>query len=697
MGGDSVDLQPTCLKELVDTAKGAAAVGRFAGQGHRWIQEFRILLARSQVVQELVRDVSFELAEAARVLQVDPFEPAKILHIDEENQDASLIRPSISAPMIGLAQLATTWQVVEESGIGGLYQLRMIFARGLVGHSQGIMSAVALASSRSRTDLLKAITTAVMILWLLGMHAEAVEGKMALIEGPQLGREQLESIVRSHADLHVVGRNAERTFVLSGRPAALETMRAAVENENHECFAGGRFRMLRIEAPFHSPLLADAVPKIAADAARLDLGFGPTSLPVFHGSGKQLEPGATVSRLVSLVCTEEIDWPGTMAAIGECPYTVEFGPGAPLPLPTGTRIPALAALKEVVASNTSGLPIASGGQLAAAEPNSVIPRRRQPVPNFSLTEIISRMVEALAQILECSAGGIDHETPFFDLGLRSNDLARFAGVLSDTFGGAAVAAHELFDYPSVVQLATRLEKRLVSAGPMVPLAADEDEYENHGPDPEDVKGCVLWVFATALGVDREDVELDVPFAQFGLDLDDLDRIACALSEKVHMQVDLAELEDFNTVARLGRRLLQKRSGFANFGAAWALLPPARIDPDSVEKMVVERQMTLDVVLHVQKKLRKRLSQSDVQQDLERLSAACFPDGEAYLAALHSRVMDEEEKIYRCMGFLNQDTSALRRKALRITSENIKTSPELKMHSKKLVELTWPSDTSRWKW
>jgi len=689
--------EPQCLKELSDVGAGeaASAIGRFAGQGHRFAAELQALHARSEAVQELVGKVTEALVEAARILKVQPLEPAKLLELAQSQDHGLFVRPAISCPMIGLAQLATAWQVVEDSGLGGLHQVRHLLRAGLAGHSQGIVSAVALASARSRGELLRATSTAVCILWLIGLHAEAVEGGMALIEGAGLVRKTIDTMVASFSGLYVAGCNMQHSFVLSGTTSALEDFQEQLEAGQLECLTGCKFRKLRIEAPFHSPMLAGIVPAVAADARRLNLSLGPTSLPVFTGSGDRLEERPTVERLVALVCSEEINWVGTMASVGQCAYTVEFGPGAPLPLPSGARLPALvaeAAVADVAAGNGEG---AATNAVAKKGPQVQLAQQLALV-QLDPQEIRSRVLGVLASALVCEETDIDHETPFFDLGLKSNDLARFAGALSDAFGGAAVAAHELFDYPTVQQLAARLEQQLARR-PIEPGGEADIVVASDCPGPEDIKGCVLWVLASALGCDREDVELDIHFELLGLNEDDFGRIAGALTDRIRMQVHVEDFIDFPTANKLAQRLGQRLVGFRNFGPAWALITPARVDPGVVDKLLMQRELSLDVVLQVQRKLSKRLSQNDVQAELKRLAAACFPDGEAYLAALHSRVMDEEEKIYRRLGFQNQDTDVLRKRSLRIAAENIKSSPELRAHSQKLVELTWPSDSDKWYW
>lgn len=708
MSSSPVPFEPACLADLSDPTAGprtaprtvgpAFAVGRFAGQGHRFAAELQTLHARSEAVQELVKAVTEYLADAARVLKVEPLDAAKFIELVAESEDHSrFTRPTISCPMIGLTQLATLWQAVEDFGLGGLHHVRQVLARGLAGHSQGIISAVAMASARNRVELMRAICIAVAILWLIGVHAEAVRGGMALVEGDRLTRQSLELAVASFSDLHIAGRNANSVFVLSGSVTSLERFSNELDAGQINSLSGCKFRKLRIEAPFHSPMLRVVVPAVVADAKRLDLGLGPTLLPVYTGSGALLEVDPTVERLISLVCSEEINWLGTMCAVGETSFTVEFGPGAPLPLPSGLRLPALAqATAEVPAEPPEAAAVARG---ALAEVAVDVPKAAPTTAvavQWDPDEIRSRVSGVLARALGCEVSDVDQETPFFDLGLRSNDLAHFAGALSEVFGGAVVAAHELFDYPTVQQLTARLSRQLAKR-----LAEDVGDERvavaGDGPDPKDIGGCITWVLAAALGCDRGDLEPDVHFELLGLERDDLQRIAAALSKRVQMQVWAEDLVDFPTAAALTGRLQRRRIGFLNFGPAWALLQPARVDPGVVSKLLVEPILTLDIVLQVQKKMRTRLSQSDIQTELKRLAAACFPDGEAYLAALHSRVMDEEEKIYRRLGFQSQDTDVLRKKSLRIAAEHIATTPELRLHSKKLVELTWPSDSDRWRW
>mmetsp|Transcript_32569 Transcript_32569/g.95317 ORF Transcript_32569/g.95317 Transcript_32569/m.95317 type:complete len:710 (-) Transcript_32569:204-2333(-) len=691
--------EPRCLQDAADADDEVAALGRFAGQGHRWFPDLRALFDGSAPVRELVERVRRELDSAAEKLGlgVRALDPLQLLEQDPED-DFELARPSVSCPMICLTQLATAWQAIADCGLGGLRQIHDTLSAGLCGHSQGIISAVAMASARSRADLENAIVTAVVFLWVLGVRVEAVEGGMLLLEGERVVRTIVDMNVSQFQGLHVAGQNTPNAFVLSGTPEAVREFQAQHETGRLSTLKGTKLRRLRIHSPFHSPFLADTVAKIAADAVRLELRFAPPQwMPVYCGSGYKLKASTAPSmlQLAAMVCTEDMHWPRAMASVGPFTHIVEFGPGAPLPVASRPRLAPLASPADAVVASESP---SRHGAVAAGKAEG-----RREASTLSLVDVQSRILESLASTMGCDETDLDLQTPFFDLGLRSNDLARFAGTLVEAFDGEPIAAHELFDYPSVEQLSHRIKRFLDQGASEAAEHKVAQDAANHGPDNDDVEACIRWELAAVLMCDPDDIPPNSKFSHWGMSDEDRESFVDALSHRLGFLVEEVELHNFNSVQRLAVHLDNRIKGFRAFGQAWALVDRGGaglcIFPDSDDDGEGEGERELDIraIIQMQNMLRKHFASAGVQLELKRMANMCFPNGKAYLSALQLMVVDEEEKIYRSIGFRSSDMASLRQRALKLTVENFARTPQLKKHSEKLVALTWPSDTHRWDW
>jgi len=382
--------------------------------------------------------VAAEMEKSARLLEVEQMEafslfsalmganladPSACKPLEPEKDSNSLLRPAISCPMIGLAQLSNLWQVLHEESVQDFSVLRDVLGAGLAGHSQGVVAAVAFASSQNLADFRKSIVVAVTLLWLIGHHVEAIEGSMALVRGEGLMRADLEALLDAEPipSLFVAGRNLVDTFVLAGTPAAVK---ASGERLAASALAGCSFRELHVRSPFHTALLEEVVPRVLADAAKLGLSFGELQVPVFGGGGRLTT--SSIQNLVELICTAPLDWPTDMAeAAGSYDFLVEFGPGGPLPLADKP------VLRLTVPSKTLAVK-------AAIDPRSCIEEK---------------LVEALG------GAAVDLDTPFFELGLTSRDLSRLAASVTEELG-AQVDAIDLLDFPTARSLGDCMEQRL---------------------------------------------------------------------------------------------------------------------------------------------------------------------------------------------------------------------------------------------
>ena len=158
------------------------------------------------------------------------------------------------------------------------------------------------------------------------------------------------------AALHIGLVNSTRQVVVSGAPRLLELLRKTMgdrrvapgDNQPRTPFSERlmdfRSVFLPMTVPFHSPLLADTVPMILQDCAKLGLGLGADAtlkLPLFStydGSTVTAAGGALLEELIALIATRSMNWAAVTdrfaAASGSGggnSTILDFGPGGPSP------------------------------------------------------------------------------------------------------------------------------------------------------------------------------------------------------------------------------------------------------------------------------------------------------------------------------------------------------------------------------
>jgi fatty acid synthase subunit alpha, fungi type len=210
----------------------------------------------------------------------------------------------VAFPLIGLTQLVQYLVVCRVSGIAP-GQLRDRFS-GATGHSQGVVSAVAIAASTSFESFTENTKKAIRWLFFCGLRAQeafpvlslepsiiddAVEGgegvpsPMLAVSG--LALKDLEPHIKktnthlpANSQLHVSLHNGPRAFVLTGPARALyglvtnlRKIRAPSGLDQSKTLFSQRklvfsVRFLVVNAPFHSEYLASATDKFCTE----DLG-----------------------------------------------------------------------------------------------------------------------------------------------------------------------------------------------------------------------------------------------------------------------------------------------------------------------------------------------------------------------------------------------------------------------------------------
>ncbi|OHE96347.1 chain elongation-2 [Colletotrichum orchidophilum] len=281
---------------------------------------------------------------------------------------ADMTTPSISFPLIGLVQLSRFAVVCHALGLTpGQY---LASFRGLSGHSQGVITAAAIASSDSWESFYSNALVALKILYSIGLRAHeasssetvdpnTVSDSLANDEGQPssmlsirgLGQTQLQKSVDElnshlpkHARVQMALANGRDNFVYAGPPSSLHALGRKLRplktvsgvSETRTPFSKRKrpfsSQFLSIGAPFHSSHLDAAVEKICCDLDGVVMHSDKLLIPVydtFKGLDlRQRNQGNQnlVPALVRMVCSQRVDWEKSTSFPG-CTHVIDFGPG----------------------------------------------------------------------------------------------------------------------------------------------------------------------------------------------------------------------------------------------------------------------------------------------------------------------------------------------------------------------------------
>ncbi|KAI0388453.1 fatty acid synthase beta subunit [Xylariaceae sp. FL0594] len=278
-----------------------------------------------------------------------------------------LISAPVSFPIIGLAQLA---HVVVVCSVLGIHpgQLGDRLA-GVTGHSQGIVTAVAIAASDGWDSFVKHATQALTVLFWVGVrsqqaypirsippeviedaekHGEGAPTSALCVRG--LSREEVVrqvEIANKHLpaeDRIAIGLvNSPRNMVMTGPPMSLyglcRLLRKAQappdSDDSRVRFSQRKPRFLKhflpITAPFHSPYLEGAACRLREDLETLEIPSKDLRVPVFsthtgHDIRVELQGANVIPLLIELICLEPVNWEKAIEMPGAT-HILDFGPG----------------------------------------------------------------------------------------------------------------------------------------------------------------------------------------------------------------------------------------------------------------------------------------------------------------------------------------------------------------------------------
>ncbi|EDO18703.1 hypothetical protein Kpol_1055p60 [Vanderwaltozyma polyspora DSM 70294] len=277
-----------------------------------------------------------------------------------------LLSIPISCPLIGVIQLIHYALTARLLGFTP-GELRSHF-KGATGHSQGLVTAVAITEADSWESFFHSAKKAISLLFFIGVrchltypntdlppsifedsieNGEGTPSPMLAISN--LTKDQVQSFVdktnahlpkEKHINISLV--NGARNLVVSGPPQSLYglnlTLRKAkapagldqsrIPYSERKLRISNRF--LPVTSPFHCSLLAGAGPLIEKDLAANDIEFKQEDLKIpvydtYDGTSLRDYKGSITSRITECIITLPVNW--ETATNVPCTHILDFGPG----------------------------------------------------------------------------------------------------------------------------------------------------------------------------------------------------------------------------------------------------------------------------------------------------------------------------------------------------------------------------------
>lgn len=285
---------------------------------------------------------------------------------DQTPDQDYLLSVPVSCPLICIIQLAHYVITCKTLGVTpGEFRDNLV---GATGHSQGLVTAVAIALAGSWESFYENAAKAITLLFFIGARCLITyprttlpptmlqdslnngEGRPSpMLSVRDLSREEVEKFIKSTnehlpAEKHVAISlvNGGRNLVVSGPPESLYGLN--LNMRNHKAPSGLdqarvpyserklKFsnRFLPIFAPFHSHLLELATELIEDDIASENLSFEPANLKIpvydtYSGENFQNSKADVITRVVKCITQLPVQWEA--ATDFESTHILDFGPG----------------------------------------------------------------------------------------------------------------------------------------------------------------------------------------------------------------------------------------------------------------------------------------------------------------------------------------------------------------------------------
>lgn len=364
----------SALFRAADEGK-ASIYAIFGGQGNieEYFEELRdVYTAYPSFVEKFVQ-ASAQLLQSlasdprAEKLYSKGLDVMRWLHSRDSQPDTDyLVSAPVSLPLIGLCQLAHYTVTCRTLGLSpGAVRERL---RGTTGHSQGIVTAAAIAAADSWETFEKVASDALTILFWIGCRSQQAYPRTSLApsvlqdsvehgEGtptPMLSVRDLSRVaLQEHVDAtnhhlpkdrHIAISliNSARNFVVTGPPISLYGLNLRLRkvkaptglDQTRIPFTDRKVRFvnrfLPITAPFHSAYLHEANKNAINDLEAIKFNRESLGVPVFDTeSGADLreqEAENIVPSLVRLITEKPVNWERATVCQGAT-HIVDFGPG----------------------------------------------------------------------------------------------------------------------------------------------------------------------------------------------------------------------------------------------------------------------------------------------------------------------------------------------------------------------------------
>ena len=348
----------------------------FGGQGNieEYFDELReIYRTYPSFVEDLVSSSAELLLSLSREPEASKLYP-KGLDVIQWLNDADsqpdtdyLVSAPVSLPLIGLVQLAhytVTCKVLGKQPGEILESFH-----GTTGHSQGVVTAAAIASATTWEAFGKAAKDALTMLFWIGLRSQQAYPRTSI--APSVLQDSIESgegtptpmlsirdlsraSVQEHidatnqhlpADRHISISlvNSARNFVVTGPPISLYGLNLRLRkvkaptglDQNRVPFTQRKIRFvnrfLPITAPFHSQYLSSAYDRILEDLTDVRIPAKSLAISVFGTkTGEDLRKLGgdqdVVPALVSMITHDTVNWEQA-TVFPEATHIVDFGPG----------------------------------------------------------------------------------------------------------------------------------------------------------------------------------------------------------------------------------------------------------------------------------------------------------------------------------------------------------------------------------
>ncbi|KAG2789199.1 Fatty acid synthase subunit beta [Phytophthora cactorum] len=363
---------------LADAMDKFSFIPEFGGQGISYWTELQRLYAASETstmrafietaAQALLEESSSDEAKTSVAFEavIDVHSWLQSLEVGDAPAGLALDRVFFSMPLLTLTQCANYLNFLETAGVS--HESVVKNSATALGHSQGVVSAVIFSTAKTAQEFVEIGVSVLRYMFWQGLRAQETyqllltqykqDGKNIENAGPMLAVRGLkkEHVLKAievakrrtkSPDLHLSLINASDMMNVTGFPATLTLLKQALEGlfakadvnqtriPHSQRKPTGSLSFLPLSAPFHTPLLTEAKPKLVQDVQRVkcEIKGSQLQVPVYATNAEATNLQTVddvVDELINMQLLELVDWTATWAKIAQhhsnATHILEFGP-----------------------------------------------------------------------------------------------------------------------------------------------------------------------------------------------------------------------------------------------------------------------------------------------------------------------------------------------------------------------------------